>query len=354
MKKKTTFVLMMLMVSMTFAARLGTLEGVFKPQLIKVFEDDVFVVEGHKLFVYSLKDLRLKRKIGKEGEGPGEFNLDPNRTAAVSVFPESLIIESRFKVVYFSRDGKFIKEIRKHPGTVQTVPIGKNFVVHKILYGPGGKSYFTLNLYDSEMKEIKELYRVKFFNFEGKLHLMADSINFCICDNKLFIEESTDGFVIEVFDSEGNKLNRIEKPYKKIKVTENLREEALDHFLSIPALRQAVKEKGKIEVVNDLERRGGLIYTDYLPAIQDIKTDGKSIFLKTCHKKGDKEKYFLMDVKGKTLKEIYLPMTRKESFFNQLQGDKKYYSFYNHKFYYLKNVETEDDENWEVHVEDIK
>jgi len=149
-------------------------------------------------------------------------------------------------------------------------------------------------------------------------------------------------------------LNRIEKPYKKIKVTESLREEALDHFLSIPALRQAVKEKGKIEVVNDLERRGGLIYTDYLPAIQDIKTDGKSIFLKTCHKKGDKEKYFLMDVKGKTLKEIYLPMTRKESFFNQLQGDKKYYSFYNHKFYYLKNVETEDDENWEVHVEDIK
>jgi hypothetical protein len=37
-----------------------------------------------------------------------------------------------------------------------------------------------------------------------------------------------------------------------------------------------------------------------------------------------------------------------------MQGDKKYYTIYNRRFYYLKFVECEDDEEWEVHMEEIK
>jgi DNA-binding beta-propeller fold protein YncE len=322
--------------------------------LIKVDGNEIFIVEGHTVYVYSEKDLKLIRKIGKQGTGPGEFQLDPNRTAAISIFADSILVESRYKAVYFTRDGKFIREMKKHPGTVQMVPIGKNYVVYKILYGPNNQNYWSLNIYDSRLNNVKELYRQKFFTFEDKTLLVGDAINFFVHRDRVYVEESPDGFIVEVFDAQGNKVDRIEKEYEKVKVTTALKEEALEHFLSVPAIRQAISRQGRDTVVNDLKRRSSFFYPDYLPPIKDIKFDGKVMYVKTLDKKDKKEKYLAVDLKGKVLNEVYLPWVQVESFFNLLQGDKKFYAFHNNKFYFMKRVDVDDDEEWEVRMEDIK
>lgn len=357
MNRNTVLIILMILLTATagWAAKIGTLKGIYKPQLIKVDGDDILVVEGHTVYVYSRKDLELIRKIGKEGSGPGEFQLDRNRTAAISVFPDSILVESRNKAVYFARNGEFIREIKKHPGAVQMVPIGENYVVYKILYGPKNQNYWSLNIYDANLNVVKELYRQKFFTFEDKTLLVGDGINFFVHQDRVYVEESPDGFIIEVFDAQGNKVDRIEKEYKKVKVTSALEKEALEHFLSVPAIRQAISRQGRDTVLDDLKRRSNFYYSDYLPPIKDIKFDGKAMYVKTVEKKDNKEKYLVMDLKGKVLKEVYLPEVQVESFFNLLQGDKKFYAFYNNNFYYMKRVDIDDDEEeWEVHVEEIK
>lgn len=80
-RKNICFLYFTFMISVfaLFGERLGTLPEVLKPQMIRVFQNHLYVVEGHKIFHYSLPDLNFLGPIGKEGEDPGEFQLDPSR-----------------------------------------------------------------------------------------------------------------------------------------------------------------------------------------------------------------------------------------------------------------------------------
>ncbi len=200
------------------------------------------------------------------------------------------------------------------------------------------------------MKMEKELYRQKFFAFKGKTNAVPDGINFCVLGERIFVEKSEEGPVVGIYDMNGDLIRNIVFREKKVSVTQSEKEKALDHYLSIPALFQAVKQRGKIEVVNELKNRGGLSYSEYLPSLEDIKTDGKSVFLKTVLMNGP-AKYYILDIEGKIKGKISLPEVKRETFFNILQGDKKFYAFYNSNFYYLKEgvSEDDDDEIWEVH-----
>jgi hypothetical protein len=336
-----------------YSARIGTLEGIYKPQMLKVSGNELFVVEGHKIFVYSLPDLALKQKIGKSGEGPGEFKLDPSRTAVISVFPDFLMGEARNKIIWFTRDGKFIKEKRKKQGIIQTLPFGKNYVVLKILYGPNGKNFFAVSLYNPELKEIKELYKQKFFTYETRTFVMPDSLNYCIFDNKLFIEKSPDGFLIDVYDTQGNTINRIKRKDTGRAVTEKDKQEAFDDYFKIPYIQRIVKRLGKQEAMVEV-KKFGLTYADHFPAIKYILSDGKSLYVQTYNTKNSRSEFLVMDAAGKLQKTVYLPLAKKVDFLVQMQGDKKYFHIHNNKYYYLKMIEDEDEESWELHVEEIK
>lgn len=335
------------------AAKLGTLEGVFKPQMIKVYGDELFVVEGHTILIYSLKDLSLKKKIGKKGEGPGEFNPDPSRTIIMKVYPEFIVAESRNKVIFFGRDGKYLKEHVKTPGILQTIPIGKNYLIHKILYGAEGKLYFTANIYDRNMKDIKELYRQKFFTFESKVFVMPDPLHLCVWKDRVYVEESPGGLVIEAFDFQGNKVKRIEKEYDKLEVTEAHKKQAYNEYVSIPFIRRMIKREGMAAFKNFL-KQVTLVYPDYFPAIDYMAADSGLLYLKTYYKKDGKFQFLVMNPEGKLVKKIYLPEAKKADFLVQMQGDKKFYTIHDGKYYYLKFYEEEDDERWDVHVEEIK
>ncbi|MCP4147527.1 MAG: hypothetical protein GY757_07235 [bacterium] len=78
MKKITLFVLLItLLAGVAHSKKIGTLDGIFKPQMINAFDNEIFIVEGNNFYIFSADELKLKRKIGREGEGPGEFKLDP-------------------------------------------------------------------------------------------------------------------------------------------------------------------------------------------------------------------------------------------------------------------------------------
>lgn len=332
-------------VNLVFSANLGPLPGLLKPNFLIVCSDGVFIFEGATVYMYSIENLSFIRKFGREGEGPGEIKLSPFYSNSMMVFPDSVFVDSVNKILYFSKEGKLIKERKKAGGLVtQMLPVGKNFVVKDLDRSDRKKEYIVISVYDSEMKKIKELFRQESPVQPLSTDMIPDSPHFCVFQNKIFVEESLKGFFIEVFNAKGEKLYQIEKKHEPLKVTKGDKEDVLRLYKADPLIKQIGFE--------NLKRRVKFIYPDLYPVIQSINGFGGRIYVKTFKKMDNKEEYVVMDLKGKELGRIYMPLMEKAPLMARLNGiDLQIYSIHKNKFYYLK--ENENEEEWELHVQNI-
>ena len=116
MKKTITLSLVLLfIVSIIYSKKLGTLSDIVNPFSITIDSGNVYIVEGPKVYIYSLKDLNFIKKFGKKGEGPEEFRTAPMTNMGnimIDVYSEFILVNSLGKLSYFSKDGKYQKEIR--------------------------------------------------------------------------------------------------------------------------------------------------------------------------------------------------------------------------------------------------
>ncbi len=354
MIKKIIFsVLLLFLAGFIFSAKVGTLTEVLKPDNITVRDDELYVVEGATIYIYSLKDLKLTRKFGRKGEGPGELMAVPVVPNKIHVSDDYILAETTNKIVYFSKQGKFVKEKKRtNPFTLGFIPLGENFIGTRMLTD-GGKFFSCTCLFDTKLKEIKELYRQKWIQQgapPGKtvLDMIMDFINYRVYDNKIFIEESDKGFLIEVFDSKGNRLYQIKKDYEKILVTGNDREEAITRFKGDPFIKAQINQLGGW---NEVKKLFSMNFPETFPAIQDIGISDDKIYAQTFKKVNGREEYVVMDLKGKIIKKAYVPAFEGTPILARILGAKAH-TIANGKLYYLE--ENIDEEEWDLYIEDIE
>ncbi len=103
MKKWLIFFLIIMVCSLTFAEKLGVLTEVLTPEMIEVSENEIYIVEGSSIFMYSIKDLSFIRKFGKKGEGPGELKVNPSITNILVIPGDSLLFMSMEKAIRFAK-----------------------------------------------------------------------------------------------------------------------------------------------------------------------------------------------------------------------------------------------------------
>lgn len=354
MLKKVVFVsLMVLGFSLLFSTNIGPVPGVMKPNMMEVSGNELYIVEGAVISVYSLNHLQLIRRFGRAGEGPGELKVVPYYNNRVSVFPDFILAESVDKLIYFSKKGNVIKQIGKPVESGFFTPVGKNFVGKKAKRDPEQKTTFVvIALYDSDHYEIKELYRQKFAQQRSgrgvTIQLFSDLLNFQVWDNKIFIEKSPEGFLIGVFDSNGKELYQIKREYEKTKVTGAHKEAALKEIKEDPTIKRRIKQFGSWESLMKMMK---FTFPDFLPPIQYMEIADRKIYARTFQKKDNKEEYLVMDLEGKMLKKTYIPRVHPLSLKDQIIGVKREV-IRNDKLYYLK--ENEEQEVWELHVYEIK
>ena len=331
--------------SLAFAEKLGVLTEVLKPEMIEISDNEIYVVEGATIFMYSLKDLGFIRKFGKSGEGPGELKVNPSVTNILVTPGDSLLFLSIEKAIRFSKTGQVIKEFRIPTITNYLYPIGKNYVGIRFKSITQQNPNIAVVLFNKEMEEIKELYTQQMSGAQRQVDLTSDTINISIYKDKIFIDRSPEGFVISVLDADGNQLYRVKKEYKKIKFTEKHKEMGLERIKQ----DKGVRSFGWENLKNIIK----ITHSDYFPPIRDLAVTDDRIYVKTYRKQDDKDEFIIMDLKGKTLKKAYFPAAKEPGLFNELMGrSAKFYKIYNNKFYYLH--ENEEEEEWEVHVEPIK
>ncbi|UCH94513.1 MAG: hypothetical protein JSV88_30185 [Candidatus Aminicenantes bacterium] len=360
--KKIMFmvILSLLMTSLVSAAHPRTLKEVLVPEMIQVSGDELYVLEGATIYVYSIKDLTLLRKFGQKGEGPGELKVMAAFQNSFTVYPGYVFVQGFDKVIFFTKQGKLIREQRFNRIT-KILPLKEKFVIKTFPYEDGsGKTYWAIKLCDSQMKEIKELYKqefpVQFQKAANAIPMIPDALNFRVYDDKIFIEESPGGFLIEVFDPEGKKLYQIEKKHEKMKVPVEYKKMVENH-LKEDFLHKKVNLFVPFHIMEagweEFKKWANLIYPGFIPPIKDILVDNHKIYIQTFKRRDNKQEYIIMDLKGSNLKKVYLPVVHPATFASEMVGlGLKFYAINKDRFVYL--VENQEEEEWEVHVLDIE
>ena len=354
MKQKIIFVIILGFISCLIQGeKVGFLDGVMKPSIIDIFEERLFVMDAEKIRVYSLKDLTLLNTFGKKGEGPGEYKTIISIPLRLEAHKDYLLVESYDKLLYFTHNGKYLREQKKTFFLNLVTPIGNNFVGRRIVQpSDGSLSTSTVKIYNQNLAPIKELFQKPFLqqgSFPNlQLDLSQDFLLFCVHDNKIFLEKSNQGFVIDVFDFQGKKLYEINKPFEKIPITSSVKKKLIKDIELDPQVQRQLTQFGfKWE---DFSKNFKFIFPEHFPPIRTMDIDNKRIYVKTFKKKDNNEEYIIMDLKGKILKKTFVPQTVKPWVMSLMMGI-RLETIHNGKIYYIKENE---DEEWELFVQEIK
>ena len=62
-----------------------------------------------------MEDFKLVKKIGKEGEGPGEFKIRGDLAVKIDIQKDRFLVNSLGKVSIFNRKGIMEREMRVSP-----------------------------------------------------------------------------------------------------------------------------------------------------------------------------------------------------------------------------------------------
>ncbi len=119
--RKILFMVVIFFLACFFLAgkQVATFSDVVKPELIQAKNDKLYVLQRTSIFIYSLKDFKLIKVIGKEGAGPKEFQLTPTGAPmALNFHKDQMVVNSNIKLTYFTLDGEYIREQKAPPGVI--------------------------------------------------------------------------------------------------------------------------------------------------------------------------------------------------------------------------------------------
>ena len=89
--RKTSFVILFAILAVSLlATKTIPLPELTNPAGILVEDDQIYITQFPEIFIYSLKDFKLKKTFGKRGEGPAEFK----GYARTAVYPGYIFVNS--------------------------------------------------------------------------------------------------------------------------------------------------------------------------------------------------------------------------------------------------------------------
>jgi hypothetical protein len=317
-----------------YAKKVTTLTEIMKPVNIQADSTRLYVIEGASIFIYSLKDYQLLKKFGKEGEGPGEFVINPRLPNSLDVSTDDIIVNSMGKLSYFSKDGTFKREIKCTITSLLFQPMGDQLIgMGQVL--DSEKLYNTVNFYDSNLKKIKEIYRADTgLKGPGKgIEALQKVFWFQYYDNKIFLPGEDDA-AVDAFDKNMNKLFTLRVEVKKQKVTDEFKNEFVDY------LKTSSRTKDIYELLLKPVR-----FPDSFPTIQFFFGADNILYVLTWIRENDKYQFHTFDMKGKFLKKLWIPLVF-QSYLEPFP-----LTVNNGKLYQV--IENMDEETWELHVSEI-
>jgi len=289
----------------------GILENVLRPSVIDVEDNLLFVMDIEKMHIFSIEPLKPLKTFGKKGEGPGEYIVYPGTSNKISAYSGFLLHEALNKIIFFDHAGNFLREKIK-PALVKNIHCLKDKLVGRRIYQPqdGSTACSAIFIYDRKLKNEKEIARQEFYQ-QGAgaaltFHFPMDTLVFDVSEDHIFVDRSTQGPFIEVYDMNGTKVNRFPVPGKKIPVREKDKEMLLNYLIQ-DSLMQQIMRQNRIDW-KELSKNFKFTYSDHYPAVCDMSIDDEKLYIKTWRRdRQGKSEYLIMDLKGNLIKQCFIP-----------------------------------------------
>lgn len=331
------------------AQRLGRLPAGMSPDSVDFTTSELYVLERGTVSVFSLPGLVRLRTFGGSGRGRGR--LSPNHTfdQSIRVTGQGVLAEDNEKLILFSPGGQVIAETRKPENTVWFVPVGDGYVAKSmVVSGTPPTQVMRLVLYDRALREVKELYRQPWFQQrQGRrfsTELLGDLLHFTVVQDRIAVEESPKGFVIETFDAAGTHLRTIAYPGRGVPVT------AADKARELALVRTEKRVAAMIRMAGSWERlrqTWTITFPAVTPPLREIQANGRQLLARTFERNGDSDKYVLLDADGTSHREIWLPRPTDAETEARVSGT-AFFKILGDRFYYLRHDVSSN--RWDVHV----
>ena len=312
------------------AVKILPMPDLTKPGQIAIDDSQIYITDDAEVCIYSLKELTLKKKFGKRGEGPQEFVFQID--IAINVQTSNILVLSTGKLSFFTKDGEFVKVLKYLPKYGKFTPVNGKFI------GGGSRNTpeytgVTLNFFDRELNFQKEIYYLGIPRYKDKRLFLYTPWDFHTYNGKVFLAAEAD-FKINVFDDTGKELTVITHDYERVKVTDELRNRFLNWV-----------KKYRPPNYYDFFKRY-IKFPDYFPAVLQMRVDDGKIYVLTYKEKGDGTcEFVVFDTNGKFVKQVYVPFEKSDPVhvmpFTVSQG----------KLYQL--VDNEETEEYELHIVSI-
>lgn len=343
--RKIIFVLFLFtLIGSIFAGKIIEFPDLVNPGAINIVGNEIFIVDGCTVKIYSLKTFKLETKFGRKGEGPGEFKWSPGN---VMVLPDYVFIDQFERIYWFSRQGELIKEKKKSRSS-RFIPFNSgNFIVIEEKAGEKpGKINRSIAIYDSELRKIKEPYKIETnmssmvvnpaLNNKNYKHQMIEHFWGVDCDRgskKFSVADTRKGCYFEVFSENGSKLYTINKKVEKIRLTEAYKKRRLESF-----------KKFTGPMWESINKRT-FVFPEFFPSILTFLIKDGKIYVSTYNRKNNKTEFIVLDLQGNILKKTFIPV---KLVYQGIPG----FTISKGKFYQI--IDNEDTEVWELHIHDIK
>jgi outer membrane protein assembly factor BamB len=335
MRRFLLFVLLVILTSSVFAAKVATLSEVSKPFQLIADKERIYVIEGTTIFVYSLKDYKLMTKFGKNGEGPKEFKVRPSGRVKMYPLDDKIYVNSIGKASVFTKKGKFVREMTAVTGR-NFIPLGHQQFIGEGVFNEDKKAYRIIDIFDSNLKKVKTFFKQLHIMQRGKVKVYFSSLAFKTYDNKIFVT-GEEGFVIRVFDNNGKKIYTINRDYKKRKITLKDKENVLGWFKGDPRYNERQYQYIKENIQ----------FPEYFPAIDEMIVKDDKIYIRTHNTEGDNYQFVIFNAdSGKYLETRRIFLIRDNPMYPY------HYDIANGKAYQI--VEDLEKEKWDFHISPIK
>jgi hypothetical protein len=318
-----------------------TIPDIYRPESITVDENYIYITQDIEVFIYSKKDMKLIKKFGQTGEGPGEFKKIPTPwfpSISLYLTSDKLLINSLGKISFFSKEGEFLKETPT--GTLSRyIPVGDKYVyMHDI--AENKVSYIAADFVDANLKKINTLCHYKFPGRAGKKRdpiLMARMATYF--DRYAYKDKfvyPTDTNSIKIFNSDGKEVTSFTPNYTKVPINGELKK-TIDEFFT-----KDIRYKEPYLIAKDSNL---ITLPEYMPIFKDYRLADDKIYILSNFKKDGKFETFIYDFSGKLLKKTFIPLV--ESDMLTLYP----FSIKDNKIYQL--VMDEEEEEFKLHITEI-
>lgn len=341
--KQTVAIIMLflgMLTSPSHAEKKAEFPDILKAESIQVDRDQLIVTQENLVSLYSLTDYHHITDFARRGEGPGELK----QSAIVHVLPDSLMTFSRGKVLWFSRQGNLLREVKVSLEYRDIRPVSNHFLgIQEINTPQQEASIRRFSLLNGNFEKSKDLYETANNVSIGRdgvhqeFSMLSHTLDAAVADDRIFIADSSKGFFITVFDSQGKSLYTIQKKGAPQRVTDAFKREMSQALRSLnQRLWTQVKDR--------------LSFPEFYPALRSFfRADGK-IFVTSYLTREKKHQLITLDHMGKIIKDQFIELPSWRIFpYNVRQRD--LFTIHEGKVYEL--VDNPDREVYELHVREI-